>query len=37
MDISKGKKEEIRKNWVLRMEGIGEFEKGAKAVKGTVA
>jgi hypothetical protein len=33
MDISKGRKEERRKNWVLRMEGMGKFAKGAKAVK----
>ncbi len=33
MDNSKGRKEERRKNWVLRMDGMGKFEKGAKAVK----
>ncbi len=33
MDISKGRKEKRRKNWVLRMEGMGKFAKGAKAVK----
>jgi hypothetical protein len=33
MDVNKGRKEERRKNWVFRIEGMGKFEKRAKAVK----